>query len=130
VLSTDNLSEYLLGFWTLHGDVGDLSPIQHIFKGLELPLIAEYLEIPKKYIDQQPTDGLGITATDVEQFGVDSYEEVDRRLIDYIEHGLRHELFCGVIKQYERTHYKRRGPYVIDRKYFNLDVPVKLRKNI
>lgn len=32
VLSTDNLTEYYLGFWTLHGDVGDFGPIQNVWK--------------------------------------------------------------------------------------------------
>lgn len=27
VLSTDNQTEYQLGFWTIHGDVGDFNPI-------------------------------------------------------------------------------------------------------
>ena len=32
ILSTDNLTEYYLGFWTLHGDVGDLGLIQELWK--------------------------------------------------------------------------------------------------
>ena len=32
VLSTDNYTEYLLGFWTLHGDVGDYGMIQNLWK--------------------------------------------------------------------------------------------------
>jgi len=32
VLSTDNYTEYLLGFWTLHGDVGDFGMIQSLWK--------------------------------------------------------------------------------------------------
>jgi len=32
VLSTDNYTELLLGFWTLHGDVGDYGMIQNLWK--------------------------------------------------------------------------------------------------
>jgi NAD+ synthetase len=46
VLSTDNLSEYNLGFWTLHGDVGDLGFIQQLWKtevyGMSNYLCARY----------------------------------------------------------------------------------------
>lgn len=38
VLSTDQLDELLTGFWTLHGDVGDVSPIQLIPKSAEYDL--------------------------------------------------------------------------------------------
>jgi NAD+ synthetase len=31
VMSTDNQTEYQLGFWTIHGDVGDFDPIQDLW---------------------------------------------------------------------------------------------------
>ena len=73
VLSTDNYSEYLAGFWTLHGDVGDLAPIQYIFKGFELPTIARVLGVREDIITQAPSDGLGVTEenTDEAQLGCD-----------------------------------------------------------
>ena len=80
VLGTDNLSEYLTGFWTLHGDVGDVGMIQNVFKGLELTEIAKYLRIPSWCIDQTPTDGLGISDSDEDQLG-GTYLKVDRILI-------------------------------------------------
>ena len=42
VLSTDNYTEYLLGFWTLHGDVGDFGMIQNLWK-TEVYGLAEYM---------------------------------------------------------------------------------------
>jgi NAD+ synthase len=42
VLSTDNYTELLLGFWTLHGDVGDYGMIQNIWK-TEVYEMANYL---------------------------------------------------------------------------------------
>lgn len=32
VMDTDNLTEHNLGFWTIHGDVGDFDPIQGLWK--------------------------------------------------------------------------------------------------
>ena len=73
VLSTDNYSEYLAGFWTLHGDVGDFGPIQYVYKGLELPYIASALGVREDIITQPPSDGLGVTDdnTDEAQLGCD-----------------------------------------------------------
>ncbi len=92
VLGTDNLTEYNLGFFTKHGDVGDYEAIHSLWK-MEVYELATYLI--HKYEDEHsynlahalfrcyeavPTDGLGITESDYEQFGVDSYDEVDRIL--------------------------------------------------
>lgn len=35
VMSTDNQTEYQLGFWTIHGDVGDFDPIQGLWKSID-----------------------------------------------------------------------------------------------
>lgn len=42
VMSTDNQTEYQLGFWTIHGDVGDFDPIQGLWK-TEVYGLANYL---------------------------------------------------------------------------------------
>jgi len=67
VLSTDNLSEYHMGFWTLHGDVGDIAPIQFLNKGFELQYVAKSLGISQEVIDQAPSDGLNVTAADTDE---------------------------------------------------------------
>lgn len=102
VFSTDNQTEYQLGFWTLHGDVGDFNPLfglwktevyelaQWIFywydaearsKGAYLSPIGHYyvgkLDALKRSIALTPTDGLGISNSDLEQIGAKSYAEVD-----------------------------------------------------
>nr|DAN43596.1 MAG TPA: hypothetical protein [Caudoviricetes sp.] len=100
VMSTDNQAEYQLGFWTIHGDVGDYDPIQDLWK-TEVYKLAEYLfykydaEIRlgdghytpsdlsakmsaiKASIALTPTDGLGISNSDLDQIGAKSYVEVD-----------------------------------------------------
>ena len=74
--STDNFSELAAGFWTLHGDVGDIAPIQSLTKSWEIPALAEFVGVPDSVISAVPTDGLGIADGDEDQFGF-SYLEFD-----------------------------------------------------
>ena len=110
VMSTDNQTEYQLGFWTIHGDVGDFDPIQDLWK-TEVYGLANYLQDHykskalealrndyKETCDNYkamscaiynscklvPTDGLGISNSDLEQIGAKSYAEVDDILSRYI----------------------------------------------
>lgn len=76
VASTDNFSELAAGFWTLHGDVGDLGPIQSLNKSWEVPKLAEIYGVPSHTVFATPTDGLGISESDESQFGF-SYLEFD-----------------------------------------------------
>lgn len=101
VMSTDNQTEYQLGFWTIHGDVGDFDPIQGLWKtevyelakwligyyygcGIKKEVdadgarkICDMCEAIKKSMSLTPTDGLGISNSDLEQIGAKSYAEVD-----------------------------------------------------
>ncbi|MEA3348524.1 MAG: NAD(+) synthase [Pseudomonadota bacterium] len=87
VLSTDNYSELLMGFWTINGDVGDLGAIQYILKGLELYDIARFLEVPEAILNAAPTDGLGISeGGDEAQLGAD-YETVDKIMVTLLQKG-------------------------------------------
>ena len=63
VASTDNFSELAAGFWTLHGDVGDVSPIQSLSKSWEVPALAELQGVPDSVVFAVPTDGLGISSS-------------------------------------------------------------------
>lgn len=104
VMSTDNQTEYQLGFWTIHGDVGDFDPIQGLWKtevyGLAKWLLDDYdhwrnplrndsggaswneqaYAAMKASIALTPTDGLGISNSDLDQIGAKSYYDVDRVL--------------------------------------------------
>lgn len=86
VLSTDNLSEYWMAFWTLHGDVGDFGMIQHVLKGLELYDIARYLGVPEGIIAARPDDGLGVAGGDEDQLGA-AYPALDRIMIKLLKSG-------------------------------------------
>jgi NAD+ synthase len=84
VASTDNFSELAAGFWTLHGDVGDVSPIQSLTKSWEVPALAEMQGVPDSVVFAVPTDGLGISNSDEDQFGF-SYLEFDLALFEILE---------------------------------------------
>ena len=114
VLSTDNWTEYLLGFWTLHGDVGDYGMIQELWK-TEVYEMSEWLVKNELFfnedkanalnacIEATATDGLGITNSDLEQImpdfvgsSRDGYAEVDEILINTRKHSIRlHKLFIS-----------------------------------
>lgn len=81
VASTDNYSELAMGFWTLHGDVGDVSPIQSLNKSWEVPALARELNVPESIWRAKPTDGLGIANSDEDQFGY-TYLELDIMLFN------------------------------------------------
>ena len=89
VLSTDQLDELLTGFWTLHGDVGDVSPIQLIPKSTEYDLarmLCTRLDDPaplQAAIDAVPTDGLGISRSDLDQLEAESYVQVEEMFREY-----------------------------------------------
>ena len=128
VLSTDNRTENYLGFWTLHGDVGDLGFIQNLWKtevyGIAKFLVSfynrSYRGRPIYYsIQATPTDGLGITDSDFDQLGVDSYEEADKILIDYLN-SLNADWDCHdhpIITRYINSQYKRNNPFSILREH-------------
>jgi NAD+ synthetase len=98
VLSNDNLSEYYLGFYTKHGDVGDFGPIQNMWKSeiyAFVPFLADRMDSQGRNAHPlivcrkgMPTDGLGISDSDLDQIlpgwqdqfdnYIDAYGEVDR----------------------------------------------------
>lgn len=134
VISTDNLTEYLLGFWTLHGDVGNFGMIQELWK-TEVYGLTEYLALlyyqQKKMakhstlieaINVMPTDGLGITKSDFDQIYPDYdknlspkeiYQEIDQILMNYDPISSMDD----VTKRYHATSFKRVDPYSIPREY-------------
>jgi NAD+ synthase len=133
VLSTDNYTELLLGFWTLHGDVGDFGMIQNLWK-TEVFMMLEFFSMTsydtnnisialKACREAIPTDGLGVSESDYAQFGnVSTYEEVDRIFIDALNNGYTNVIKNGgevpkVLTMYERSMFKRENPYNIPREH-------------
>jgi NAD+ synthetase len=85
VIDTDNMTEHELGFYTIHGDVGDYNVgIRYLWKH-EVWELAEVLKhyVPSTFgdiqasIDQQPTDD-NTSGTDLDQIAPGStYGDVD-----------------------------------------------------
>lgn len=131
VIDNDNMTEYLLGFYTLHGG-GDISPLFSLLKTEVFGLAKYYYECLESNeerealqmaIDAVPTDGLGITSSDVEQFGVKTYDEVDDILVHYLNgNGYQNPLETylypkygkesvdNVIRRYKNTAFKKNHP--------------------
>ena len=83
VANTCNLSEDWVGYSTRYGDsVGDFSPIS-CFTVTEVKQIAAYLELPKKYYEKVPSDGL-CGKTDEDNLGF-KYETLDKYIREGIE---------------------------------------------
>ena len=108
VMDTDNLTENNLGYFTIHGDVGDFNPIGGLWK-TEVFKLAEWLvnsyysnttvfednkiedyvkceieifsqskiDAIEESLKLKPTAGLGITDSDLDEIGAESYEQVD-----------------------------------------------------
>lgn len=127
VLSTDNWSELMLGFWTLHGDVGDYGMIQNLDK-TEVYKLSEYMVSDLKNRGEEtkamalqdcitaiPTDGLGITNSDLDQIQAETYQEVDDILHSWFDKRDSKFKDHPVILRHERTHFKRKNPTSIPR---------------
>jgi len=135
VASTDNFSELAAGFWTLHGDVGDVAPIQSLSKSWEVPAIADMVGVPEATVNAVPTDGLGISNSDSDQLGM-SYLEFDILLFDMlslseINQNSLNTLINNiddadvkakaqeVAKRISATSYKRANPFNLNHPIFN-----------
>jgi nicotinamide-nucleotide amidase len=127
--STDNFSELAAGFWTLHGDVGDLAPIQSLNKSWEVPKLAEIYGVPSSTVFATPTDGLGISNGDEDQFGF-SYLEFDIVLLKLcqLDKVINKDLLLKylevpdsdidkvnkILNRIKSSSFKRRNPYNLD----------------
>ena len=125
VLSTDNYTELMLGFWTLHGDVGDYGLIQNLWKTevyemsrhLAASMNTEEANALLMSVDAMATDGLGISNGDLEQIQAESYEQVDQILIAYLSGGDGAKKYANhpVVLRKINSEYKRSNPYNIPR---------------
>ena len=93
VLDSDNLSEYHLGYYTIHGDSCDLTPIGGLWK-TEVYELAKWIndnvydgksEALKGAIEITPTDGNGVSNSDMDQIAPGlTYKEVDEILQTWV----------------------------------------------
>lgn len=126
VMDTDNLTENNLGYFTIHGDVGDFNPIGGLWK-TEIFELAKYLvefyterskthsrsDLKDKDIKRAeaisfslnliPTAGLGITNSDLEELEADSYEQVDAILKNLVKWRKLYDTFLKEKEESLRT---------------------------
>lgn len=119
VIGTENLSEYCLGYFTLHGDQAcDISPIAGLWK-TQVRELASYLGVPKWVLEKEPTAGLWPGQTDEGEFGF-TYQEADQILYfsiikkypkgKIIKKGFNAKLVNRVLERVKVTQYKRENP--------------------
>ena len=109
VIGTDNFTEKLLGFSTIGGDaLADYMPIQNLWKtevyGLAFYLYNKYIEERNwaavnaiaSSIELTPQDGLGISASDMDQIGAKNYYDVDDILSSF-------ENYNGTFSEFSQT---------------------------
>ena len=120
VMDTDNLTENNLGYFTIHGDVGDFNPIGGLWKTEVFELarwLMNYYKDPhvRGYNEQatavimslnlKPTAGLGITNNDLEEIGAESYDQVDTVLKDILSWKCRESMFAWKEKEHPLEDY-------------------------
>ena len=119
IIGTENLSEYYLGYFTLHGDQAcDINPIGGLFK-TQVYELAKHLGAPKWVLEKEPSAGLWLGQTDEKEFGF-SYRDADQ-IIDLaiikkypkeeiIKKGFDSKLINKVLARVKTTEYKRQDP--------------------
>ena len=117
VVGTENLSEYYLGYFTLHGDqAADINPIHGLFK-TQVYQLAKYLGVPYAIIKTAPSAGLWKGQTDEKELRF-SYAEGDPVLYYYLiekypkkdlikKTGFDKALVEKVLKRIKNSQFKR-----------------------
>lgn len=127
VLDTDNKTEHFTGFFTVHGDEGDIGVLRDLDKTTIFEF-AKWLANDSDILTKEqrvavqlsmslnPTDGNGV-GCDLDQFGLSTYREVDA-----VVNGDESENVGNVLKLNKKTWYKRlpRPFYIgIDGEYYD-----------
>ncbi len=109
VIGTGNKTEFMVGYFTKHGDgAADLFPIGDLYK-TQVRELARYLGIPERIIVKPPSAGLWSGQTDEGELGI-TYDELDRALY-LIEKNefekIEPEVFRRVTEMINRSEHKR-----------------------
>ena len=120
VLGTANRSESLLGYFTKYGDgAADCYPIGDLYK-TEVRALADYLGVPDRIIDKEPTAGFYVGQTDADELGA-PYAVIDpflERIVDRGQSleaaaddmGIDRETAREVLAMYDSSEHKRTVP--------------------
>ncbi|HUT73867.1 MAG TPA: NAD+ synthase [Armatimonadota bacterium] len=123
VVGTSNRTEWLLGYFTLWGDMGAaLSPLAGLYK-TQVRQLAHHLGVPQRIIDKPPTADLWRGQTDEAELGV-TYDQADRilyRLLDLelsahqvVAEGFSQTSVNRVLELMRGSEFKRRLPVTPD----------------
>lgn len=140
VLDTGNMTEHQLGFFTIHGDEGDVGLLNDMLK-TELYNFGSWMlintsvsglnEEQRAALGQSmrlvPTDGNGTSSSDVEQFGIKSYDVADDiiKKNDYYREGAE-----KMLALHKKSTFKRMSrPFYISRENGNAYASNHLFKN-
>ena len=147
VMDTDNLTENNLGYFTIHGDVGDYNPIGGLWKTEVFELaevLLEHYSVHSHYFETyditkntnsdyarckaisqslalKPTAGLGITSDDLEELGAESYDQVDSILQEILS-------WKWIEDQNPSTPEERYQKFMEDQQM--LDTPIEVIQNV
>jgi len=117
VVGTGNKSEFLIGYFTKHGDGGcDILPLGDLLK-TEVRKLAKELKIPNEIIERTPSAGLWENQTDEGEIGI-TYEELDGA-ITAIELNRKSSVPPGILARVEeliRASAHKRSPSLVFRK--------------
>lgn len=112
VLDTDNMTEHELGFFTIHGDEGDVGVLRDLYKSEvyefsewclnNLSLNKNEREALEESMQLLPTDGNGV-GDDLSQFGCDNYDTVD----GILQHNIDEPVGSRVSYLNRRSWFKR-----------------------
>lgn len=119
VCGTENKSEKYLGYFTMHGDgASDIEPILSLFK-TQVYQLAEFLNLPERFITKSPSAGLWQDQTDESELGF-TYAQADQILLAKEENRLDEisqtedpQLISKVMAQVEKMNFKHQVPYVL-----------------
>jgi len=126
VLGTSNKSEWLLGYFTLWGDMAAaLEPLGDLYK-TQVFQLAEELGVPERIIKKIPTADLWPGQSDEEEIGI-PYSEIDKILYllveetmtpeEIIKEGFGEEKVKKIFKMVKKTGFKRRLPSILQLQY-------------
>lgn len=122
VVGTSNKSEWLLGYFTLWGDMAAaFEPLGDLYK-TQVIKWAHALNIPESIINKKPSADLWTDQTDEDEIGA-SYAQLDPILYlyteksqtegDLIKQGYDEQLIQKIIGMLRKTEFKRRMPDIL-----------------
>jgi NAD+ synthase len=114
VCGTGNKSEYMVGYFTKHGDSGvDILPLANLLKR-DVRRLAKELRIPGHIILKPPTAGLWPGQTDEGEMGItyDNLDDILQRFTDKKKQVLPKRTVFKVKAMMRRSEHKRQGPKI------------------